>query len=319
MIPENTTKKVKAHVSDSKKKRVAELERYIKENKTILIASIKNIPGNQFQEIVKKLRGKAKVSVPKKNLIFRAIDGSSKEQEEIEKLKENIHEDIAVLFSNLDAFELASELAKSKRPAKAKPGQIAKEDIEVAKGPTDLMPGPAISELGDLGIPVKIEKGKIHIQKSKVIVKSGQEVSKEASDVMNKLNIKPFMIGFVPICAFDKETQTLYTEMKIDTEEAIEELKKAHSRALPFAVEIGYITGETLTFVIGKAASHGKALENLLEKCLDEKKDEPEKKVEDKAAESKEEDEKKTEESAQEKSKEESKPKEKAEEEKKNE
>lgn len=259
--------KVKAHVSEEKKKRVASLKQDIKGHNTVLVASIKNIPGNQFQEIVKKLRGKAKVTVPKKSLIFRAIDSvSEEEQKEIEQLKEKITESIAVLFSNLDAFELSSELVQSKRPAKAKPGQIAKEDIEVSKGPTDLMPGPAISELGDLGIPIKIEKGKINIQKSTVIVKSGEKISKEAADVMNKLNIKPFMIGFVPLCAFDREKGVLYTEIKIDPEQALEDLKHAYSRALPFAVEIGYVSDDTITFMLAKAHAHGQALETLVGK-----------------------------------------------------
>lgn len=275
--------KVKAHVSEAKKKRVAELTDDVKNSKTILVASIRNIPGNQFQEIVKKLRGKAKVTVPKKNLIFRAIDSSAKENKEIEKLKEKITESVAVLFSEMDTFELASELIQGKRPAKAKEGQVAKDDIEVEKGPTDLMPGPAITELGDLGIPVKIEKGKIHIQKSKVIVKAGEEISKEAAAVMNKLNIKPFMIGFVPLCAFDQENNILYTEIKIDPEQALEDLKYAYSRALPFAVEIGYATKDTITFMLGKANAHEKALESLLDKePEEEKKSEEEKKDESK-------------------------------------
>ena len=75
------TGKKSAHVSEEKKKIVRELSDLIKNKRTILIASIKNIPGSQFQEIVKKLRGKAIVKVPKKNLIFRAIDDSGKEAE----------------------------------------------------------------------------------------------------------------------------------------------------------------------------------------------------------------------------------------------
>ena len=52
--------------SFSEKKAVLDLSKLLKEKKTFLIASIKNIPGSQFQEIVKKLRGKAVVKVPKK-------------------------------------------------------------------------------------------------------------------------------------------------------------------------------------------------------------------------------------------------------------
>ena len=130
--------------------------------KTILIASIKNLPGSQFQEIKKKLRGKAVVKVPKKNIILIAMDSSK--NKELNELKEQIKESVAILFSKLDCFELSSEIESIKSPAKAKVGQIAPEDIEIPEGPTDLVPGPAISELGALGIKIQIDKGKILIK-----------------------------------------------------------------------------------------------------------------------------------------------------------
>ena len=67
------TKKI-AHVSKRKIKTVSELAELIKNKRTILIASIKNIRASQYQEIAKKLRGRAIVKVPKKNMIFKALD-----------------------------------------------------------------------------------------------------------------------------------------------------------------------------------------------------------------------------------------------------
>lgn len=253
--------KQKAHVSESKVKIVKELEDLIKNSKTILISSIKGIPGSQFQEISKKLRGKAIVKVPKKNLIFRAIDDS--ENPEVQKLKEQIQASIAILFSELDSFELAAELVKNKSPAKAKPGQEAPEDIEIPDGPTDLVPGPAVSELGALGIQIQIEKGKINIKEPKVIAKQGQKISRAAADIMVKLDIKPFSIGFTPLAAFDTKENKLYTEIKIDRDETLNELKTAYSKAIPFAVEIGYITEDTIKFLIQKVGRHANALEKL--------------------------------------------------------
>ncbi len=253
--------KKSTHVSEEKKKIVEELSDLIKNKRTILIASIKNIPGSQFQEIVKKLRGKAIVKVPKKNLIFRAIDDSGKEAEK--KLKEQITESVAILFSDLDSFDLATELVNNKSPTKAKAGQEAPLDIEIPAGPTDLVPGPAISELGALGIQIQIEKGKITIKTPKIIAKEGEKISAGAAELMNKLGIKPFSVGFIPLSAFDTKEGKLYLEIKIDREEALNELKVAFGKALPFAVEIGYPTKDTISFLIGKAHMHGKAIEGL--------------------------------------------------------
>ncbi len=248
-------------IPESKKKIVKELEKLIQDSKTILVSSIKNIPASQFQEIKKSLRNKAIVKVPKKNLIFRAIDKS--ENKELNQIKEKIDEQIVILFSDLDSFELAAELIENKTPSKAKPGQEAPEDIQVDEGPTDLIPGPAVSELGALGIQIKIEKGKINIKKSKIIVKKGDKISESAADIMAKLDIKPFEIGFIPLAAFDNNRKVLYLEMKIDKKEAIKNLKESYSKSLPFAVEIGYACSETIGFLLTKANLNAQALEKI--------------------------------------------------------
>ncbi len=269
-------------VPEEKKKIVEELSELVKNKKTILIASIKNIPASQFQEIGKKLRGKAIIKVPKKNLIFRTLDSSG--NEEIKKLKEQIKDSVAILFSDLDCFELASELMKNKSPTKAKIGQEAPEDIEVQGGLTELVPGPAISELGALGIQIQIEKGKIQIKESKVIVKKGEKISANAAGIMNKLDIKPFSIGFVPLSAFDTQEKKLYLDIKVDKEKTLEELKIAFGKALPFAVDIGYVCEDTISFMIRKAGAQEKKLirtisgepEPIVE-VVEEKKEEPSK------------------------------------------
>ena len=69
MKTKSSDKTKKTHISAEKIKTVKELEQLIKNNKTIMVASVKNLPAVKFQEIGKKLRGKAEIRVPKKNLI----------------------------------------------------------------------------------------------------------------------------------------------------------------------------------------------------------------------------------------------------------
>lgn len=166
----------------------------------------------------------------------------------------------AILFSEMDSYELAGELLKNKSPAKAKPGQIAEEEIVIPAGPTDLTPGPAISELGALGIQIQIKGGKIEIAKDKVLAKKGDSLSQGACDIMSKLDIKPFSVGYIPLSAFDNQKGVLYTNIEIDTEKAVLELVDSFSKALPFAVNLGYATNETIKHIITKAAIQEKAL-----------------------------------------------------------
>ena len=249
------------HISEGKRTVVGELSELFKKHKTVLIASIKNIPGSQFQEITKKLRGKTVVKVPKKNLVFKAIDSSK--DAEIKKIEEKIDRDFALLFSNMDCFDLAMELIKNKSPSKAKAGQIAPFDIEIPAGPTDLVPGPAISELGALGIQIQIEGGKITIKNPKIVCKKDAKIPSNVADMMSKLNIKPFTIGFIPIAGFDNEKKIFYSEIDINPEKTLQDFKEAYGKALPFAVNIGYATPETITFLIGKAGMHEKAIEKI--------------------------------------------------------
>lgn len=248
-------------IPEKKLKAVKELKNFLESKRTILISSIKGIPASQLQEISKKLRGKALIRVPKKNLILRAIEETKKE--EYKELGEKITSDFAILFSDLEAYELSAELMKNKTPAKAKAGQIAPIDIEIPAGPTDLVPGPAISELGALGIQIQIQGGKIEIKEPKIVAKKDAKISEKVADLMSKLDIKPFTIGFIPLAAFDTKEKKLYLEINIDTEKALEDLKKAYSKALPFAVAIGYASKDTINFLLAKAASHEKALSKL--------------------------------------------------------
>ena len=257
-----TDKKAVAKIPEFKKKSVAELSDLIKNKKTILVASIKNIPGSQFQEIVKKLRGKAIVKVPKKNLVFRAIEESG--NTEIKELEKGIESDFALLFSDIDAFELAGELMKSQSPAKAKAGQEAPEDIEIEAGPTELVPGPAISELGSVGLQVQIENGKLTIKESRVVAKKGETIKPNVADIMAKLDIKPFKIGFIPVCAFDVAGKKFYSEIKIDKEGTLNNLKYAYGKALPFAISLGYISKDTITLMIGKAGAQANKINRIM-------------------------------------------------------
>jgi large subunit ribosomal protein L10 len=247
------------HISKEKKETVKELSDLIKKKRTVLIASIKNIPTSQFQEITKKLRGKAVVKVPKKNLIFMALENSG--EEALKSIEEKIKDNVAILFSDMDCFELAAELVRNKSPTKAKVGQEAPEDLEVPAGPTELVPGPAISELGALGIQIQIDKGKINIKESKVVAKKGQKISQGAADILSKLDIKPFTISLIPLAGYDASEKKVYFDIQINREKTIEELKKAFGKALPFAVEIGYTAPDTIKFILLKASMNAKALE----------------------------------------------------------
>ncbi|MDE1848600.1 MAG: 50S ribosomal protein L10 [Nanoarchaeota archaeon] len=255
-------KQQKTHVSKKKIESVRELSRLLEKNRTTLIASIKNIPASQFQEISKKLRGKAVIKVPKKNLTLRVFNSSK--DEDIKKLDEKVDDSVAIIFSELDPFDLALELMQNLSSVKAKAGQVATEDLAVPAGPTDLVPGPAISELGELGIPIMIDKGKISIKESKVVAKKNEKISRGAAEILGKLDIKPFRVGFIPLSAFDSRDKKLYAEIKIDKEGTLADLKQKAGKALAFALKIGYTSEDTIKILLSKAAAEAKKINRII-------------------------------------------------------
>ena len=243
------TGKKTTHVTDRKKKEVKELIDLIK-TKNILI------------EIVKKLRGKAIVKVPKKSMIFKALNDSG--EASVKDIEEKIKENVAVLFSDMDCFDLAAELVKNKSPAKAKAGQEAPEDIEVPAGPTELVPGPAISELGAVGIMIQIDKGKLTIKQAKVVAQKGEKISGPVADILSKLDIKPFTISLVPLAGFDAKEKKVYLNVEIDREGIIAKLKEAYGKSLPFAVDIGYTSKDTIKFLLQKAGRYANKINRIM-------------------------------------------------------
>lgn len=252
-------------IPEYKIKIVSDLADRIKSSNTLLIASTKSLPSSHFHSIKKNLRGKADIMMARKSAILRALDAAALPG--LDSLKANITADIALFLSNLDAFELSALLNDNQSPAKAKAGDIAPEDVNVEPGPTDLPPGPAISELSSVGLKVAVEGGKLAIKLPATIVKKGEVIKDNVASVMTKLNIMPMKVGFEPLAAYDSKSKKVYVGIKIDKKAALEELRISIGKALGFAVNIKYSAKETIKFFFAKALAEEKVIQSLIDKA----------------------------------------------------
>ena len=251
-------------ISKTKVEAVKRIAEVMKDKKCIMIVSIKSLPAAQLQKMKKELRGKALIEVAKKSILTRAMDAAKIEG--LEALKENVKEDSALLVSKDDGFELSAWFTENTSPISAKEGQIAEEDIQVEEGPTELVPGPVISELGALGLQIMVEEGKITIRKAKVAIKKGDKVTGPAASIFQKLGIKPFKVGIIPIAFFDLDAEKVYVGIKIDKKRELEQLLVGYSRAMGFATNIAYPTTQTIGMLLGKANAQANALTKLQNK-----------------------------------------------------
>ena len=247
--------------TDIKQKQVTDLSEQIKNSRTLMIVSIRGLPSKQFQDIKKSLREHAKVKVAKKNIMLRAIKKVGKDS--ILPLEKCINADSAFVISDLEGYELAGILVRKKTPVFAKAGQEASEDIEVKSGPTDLVPGPAISELGALGIQISVEDGKIAIKQPKVVVRSGNIINQETASLLQKLNIHPFSAGLEPVAVYDSKDEKIYTDIEVNSEKTGKDLITAANKSLGFAQKIVYYCRETIGYFLAKANAHTNKLTEL--------------------------------------------------------
>ena len=167
-----------AHVAEWKKEEVNELKGLIESAEVVGIVNLLNIPARQLQEMRKTLAGKATIRLSKINLMKLALEDCDNEKANITELSDFMEGQPALVCTDMNPFRLYKILEDSKTSAPAKAGATAPDDIVVPAGDTGFPPGPFLGDLQQIGVPAKIDKGKIVVSKDTVVVKAGEEVSK---------------------------------------------------------------------------------------------------------------------------------------------
>ncbi|MBL7050741.1 50S ribosomal protein L10 [Candidatus Woesearchaeota archaeon] len=253
----------KAHVSEAKKKVVANLVKLIKENPIIGVVNMENLPASQLQKISAKLRENVVLTMTKKRLMKLAFEKTQEDKKGVIKLIEHLKGMPALLFTKQDPFELFKTLKKNKSFAPAKAGQIAPCDLSLKAGPTPFAPGPIIGELGAMGLKTKVEDNKINIIENKVVVKEGEEVKANVAGILSRLGVKPVEIGLELVAVYENGDILTKDILDIDEEAYINDMKSAHSEAFTLAVELSYPIEEVIAIVLPKI--HGEARTLALE------------------------------------------------------
>jgi large subunit ribosomal protein L10 len=243
-----------AHVAEWKKDEVNDLKELINSYEVVGIANLSDIPARQLQKMRQTLRDNATIRMSKKTLISLALDDSDKEGT-INTLADHMDGQPALVFTNMNPFKLFKILESSKTAAPAKAGAIAPEDIVVPKGDTGFPPGPILGELQQIGIPAKIDKGKIVVQKDQVVVKAGEEVSAKVAGILTRLDIQPMEVGIDLKAAYENETVYTADLLTIDDEKTLSDVQKAFSQAFNLSVNAVIYNKESTPAIIQKAAT----------------------------------------------------------------
>lgn len=243
-------------VSKKKIQTVQEVKELVKKYPAVGILDMFKLPAKQLHEIREKLRGKAVIIMVKKRLIKLIL-----EQEKVELLG-YVKGEPALLFTEVDPFELAKIIQESKSLAPAKPGDIAPIDIVVRAGQTSLSPGPVIGELQRVKIHAAVEGEKIVVKSDTTVAKEGDEISKEQADILSKLGIEPMEIGLNLVAIWSGGIVYKKDILFIPVEEYLEKIKHAHSNAFNLSLNINYLTSSNISLLLSKAYQEALSLAN---------------------------------------------------------
>jgi large subunit ribosomal protein L10 len=241
-----------------KAKDVEELTQLINTYSVLGIADLYKVRAIQLQELAKKFRSLIQLKVTKNILLKMALRKSKKIG--IEKLIDTLKGSNILLLTNMDPFKLLLLLEKNKIKMVAKTGDIAPNDIIVPAGNTALPPGPAISELHDVGVRTKIDSGSVWALRDTVITKKGETVTSKVASILPKLGIKSLEVGLKLVAAYDDGLVITSSQLFIDLNAVRRQFEDAFNKAFNLSISVVYPTKETLNVILWKAASNARNL-----------------------------------------------------------
>jgi large subunit ribosomal protein L10 len=240
-------------VASWKKEAVTRLATHLGGSKVIGIIDVKGVPAPAFQTMRANLRDSAQILMLKNSLLKRAIEKAAGEKKGIEKLVESVDGQCAVVTSDLNPFKLYMQLDATKTKMPAKGGEIAPDDIEIKAGDTPFKPGPIVGDLQKAGLPAAIEQGKVVIKRNKMLVKKGDEISRDVALVLSKLEIHPITVGLDLRAAYEDGMVFGKDVLAVDQDEYMSRLHSAVVGALNLSVFVAFPTRDSIRILLSKA------------------------------------------------------------------
>ncbi|MDG1525930.1 MAG: 50S ribosomal protein L10 [Candidatus Thalassarchaeaceae archaeon] len=243
-----------------KKDRVTVLTELLKQDGVVGVIDVEGVPATAMLGMRETLRQEMVLTMAKKTLVRRAWKKAGLSEEELDTLLDGVAIPMLVQTNSLNAFQLYSELDKTRTGRAAKAGDVAPNDIIIEAGPTSFPPGPIVGEFNSVGIPAKIEKGKVAIVKTVTAVEKGNTISADLGLMLAKLEINPIEIGLILSGVIESGTVMAAKDLNLDLDGFTANVKSATSGAFNLACHVGWFTNETMPVLLSKAAGEALAV-----------------------------------------------------------
>ncbi len=242
------------HTKKWKENEVTRLEQLAKKYPVIGVADLKGFPANLHGALKVKLAGKAVLTVSKRKVIQRALKNAGVDASITDGMKGST----AILFSEVNPFELYALVKQATGKVAAKEGQLAPEDIIIPAGDTGLPPGPALSDLKGAGLNVRVQGATIAVMEDKVVTKKGQPILGPVVSVLGKFGIKPIRLRLNVTKVMEGKEMLLSSVLDIDEEQVFASFVKAEQQAFNLAVNALILNEKSTPVIITKAFREAK-------------------------------------------------------------
>ena len=243
--------------SAKKSEMLNKLAKYNMDNNVIAVSKIRKVRASQMMLLRKNFRKELSVIVVKNKIAKIGLKSSNKD---MEKFIDQLTDQNALIFTNMNPFKLQLMLDKNKIILPARSGDIATEDIIITAGNTGIPPGPVLSEFKELKVATKIDAGNISVNEDTVVLRTGEQVSPKLAGMLARLSIKPIKAGLSLSSAYTNGLIFTGQNLHIDLDEYRRKINEVHGNGLRLGVNSMYYSEETTPLILGKALLNAKSL-----------------------------------------------------------
>ncbi len=241
-------------VAGWKKDRVSELTKIFSSDGVVAVVDVSGVPASNMIDMRNTLRERMSITMVKKSLMKIAWSEAGRPDNEMEALLEGAHQPCVVHSDSMNAFEIFGEMEKTRQGRAAKAGETFPDDVTIPAGPTEFGPGPIVGEFNAVGIPAKIDKGKVAIQRDTTF-SQGDVISADLGIMLAKLGINPIEIGIILIGAIEEGHFFHSSDLDLDADGFRNDIVSATSGAFNLACNVRWFSSTTTPTLISKAAS----------------------------------------------------------------